>query len=428
MFRATVAVAALSLLTPLTALTGTGAASAEPGDTVVVPGVSALGPLTTSAGVGIGSVDCADPGASHLGLPPVLVTTSVPDTPVGQAAWAMDLLSETGAFGPDQAYSRLGDFTSASLDVVNQNPTGTEGARVYAEARDGTTTWWGTADEVDLAAGTGWHTVSADAATSFTWWQYQNQTGDRVGDAPFTGTVAQLVAGGLTVDQGGVVGVGMGCGGGAFAFDAPSFGIGGDITTYDLETTGSSITLSNPTAGLVFAREPVPFHVLLSDSDGTPYQHGDVALQARPYGSPTWSTIGTAGVSYEDGGRHSGQVTVRPLVTAAYRWVYAGTDPSVSDPTKILVQPRLVLVSPRAVVHKGDPIRLRGYVLPAKPGVRVHLHRGRHLLRRPVIDANGRFHTTVKARSRGPWTLYLTIRRTPGNRTSVSSPVTVRVR
>ena len=432
--RARGAAAAAALAMGLTGLTDTAGpavspALAESGSPVVVRGISTLPALTSSDGVGIGSVLCSRAGASDLEQPALLVDTGIPGTPLGQGTWAMFAPAGDAAYGPDRTYSRLSDFTSVSLDVLAQQPTvasGSEGGQVYAEARDGTITWWGTANAARYAAGTGWHTIAADASTSFQWLPYQAGSADPIDGLSYTGTVGELLGNVVHGDQGGAVGVAMGCGGGAFAFDAPGFGVSGSTSTYDLETTGSSLTVSDPPGAEIFAGQPVSLRGLLVDSDGTPYQHGDLTLEARTHGSSTWTALRHTHVSY-DTEAHSPSVRVRPRVHASYRWVSSGADRGRSLPARILVRPRLLLRSPETVVRRGDLIHLRGSMLPRRPGLRLRLHRGRDVVRRVLVDRHGRFHTTLRATSRGWWTIYLTSSRLPGLRASVSAPVTIRV-
>ncbi|HEX4470638.1 MAG TPA: hypothetical protein VH085_01615 [Nocardioides sp.] len=405
------------------------AAEGAPGSPVVVRGVSALPALTSSAGVAIGSVLCGRAGASDAEQPPLLVDTGLAGTPLGKGVWAMYAPSDDAAYGPERSYGHLSDFTSVSLDVLALDPTdasGSEGGQVYAEARDGATTWWGTAGVASYAAGTGWHTAAADSSTTFEWLPYVAGTTDPVDGLSYTGTVDQLLGQVVHGDQGGAVGVAMGCGGGAFAFDAPAFGVSGTATTYDLETTGSSLAVSDPPAAEVFAGEPVALRGLLADSDGTPFQHGDLTLEARPHGSTGWTVLRHTHVSY-DVEERSPAVRVRPLIQTAYRWVPAGPYVHKSLPARILVRPRLRLRSLETVVKRGDQIRLRGSMLPSRPGLRLRLHRGRHVVRRVLVDRHGRFRTTIRATHNGWWTLYLTSGRLPGSRASVSAPVTIRV-
>jgi hypothetical protein len=194
-----------------------------------------------------------------------------------------------------------------------------------------------------------------------------------------------------------------------------------------LETTGSSLTASNPPSAQIFAGEPVVLQGMLTDSDGTPYQQGDLTLEARRHGSAAWTAVGHAHVSYDDHA-HSGDVTVRPHAQTSYRWAYTGADASNSPPTQVLVRPRLVLRSPDTVVHRGDLIRLRGSMLPRRAGIRLRVHHDGRVVRRVLVDRHGRFRTTIPATRVGSWTLYLTSGRFPGSRASVSAPVTIRVR
>ncbi|MGC4112294.1 MAG: hypothetical protein QM747_18130 [Nocardioides sp.] len=419
---------AVAVVASLVGLTGSWPAQAAEG-VVVVPGVGALAALTTSRGLGIGGTLCARAEPAQIGHAGPVVNTSTPGTPLGSALWSLDQPEPGSAGGPVQAYSTLADFGDLQVDLVNQSTTGAQGGVVFAQALDGADVWYGVADPFSLAAGGGWHTIRADASTVFDWNEYQNKfAGEQVG-GPFTGTVDQLETAVVHDDQGGVVGIGMGCDGGSFGFDAVTTGpVGGPDTTYDLETTGTSVVASNPPAAIIQAKQPLPITALLADSDGTPYQVGDVTLQAKPFGSRTWTSVGVDHWSY-DFTSHANWLQVRPLVDTRYRWVYAGHDSSVSPVVPVAVAPRMTLTDRVVSVRRGTRVVFFGHILPAKPGVRLRLHHGRRVIAHTRVSSTGRFRFVIHApqRRHHVWWVYATVRRTPGNLHGVSSAVGIKV-
>jgi hypothetical protein len=389
-------------------LAGVAPVGAATGDVVVVRGFFVMNQVPGAFDTEL--TGCDSPGPEPHGIPNTMVNTST-GSPLGEAFWAVDGKQQDVADGPSRGYDVVSDFTSVSLDVLNQNPPGdggAEGARVYAfvGAGDGTV-WSGLADAGQVAAGSGWQTVSGDASTVFEWLHYPRASLDNqpISDVPFMGTIAQLQAEEETGDNGGRVGISMGCGGGAYGFDGATFGLGDTSTTFDLETTGTSVVDGGPASFLMPGGETDEVQCALYDGDDyTWYEEGDLTLQSRAAGTHTWRNVDTgrqqitAGVN---GLPDRVSFTVSPNLNTAYRCAYAGTYPSTSRPEPILVYDRIWARARNERVPRGHTIVIHGHVLPAAPGRRVSLYLEGRVVAHTRLDATGHYRLHTPARHLG---------------------------
>lgn len=343
----------------------------------------------------------------------VMYNTASPG-PLGSAFWAENSLSPDIGNGPSRFYDDLSDFTTASLDVIDQNPLGgsAEGARLYAfvSADDGTY-WSGLSDIGLVPADATWHTVSGDSSAAFTWLHYPHLPsagwpGQPISDTPFTGTLAQLEAQQMPAgNEGGQIGISMGCGGGTFGFDAATFGLGDTSATFDLESTGTSVSKVVPQDFLVYAGNKDSVECELTGADDLWYEQAALTLQAKAAGTHRWRNIGTepqfVPSNWIYGYPEEPRFTVAPMLNTAYRCVWAGGDPSVSRPEPIGVVDVLTVRAPSPHVSEGQDVVLHGSLRPLTPGRRILLFRGAQLIERTRLDKNGHYRFVVPTRRRG---------------------------
>jgi hypothetical protein len=364
--------------------------------------------------------------------------TSTPG-PLGTAFWAVEVQQPDLANGPSLGYADLADFTSASLQVLNQNPSGgdSEGARLYVFAwgEDGTQ-WSGVSDIGEVAAGSGWQTVSGDSTAVFTWLHYPANTqdlGPPISDVPFTGTIAQLEAQ-QDVEAGGRVGISMGCGGGPFGFDGPTFSQGDDASvTLDLETTGVTAVDGGPVDFVIDDRATDQINCSLRGDDYYWYEQGDLTLQARPAGSHAWRNVETLpqqldlADKYSNGLPMEARFSVTPNLNTAYRCAYGGAYPSTSPPEPILVAD-VIWARPRSLlVPRGHNIVIKGHVLPVVPGRKITLYRGTTPVAHARLDATGHYRFVMPATHRGKVNLAVATRTTLKHVGNIEGPFPIRI-
>jgi hypothetical protein len=368
-----------------------------------------------------------------------MYNTSTPSS-LGSAFWAVEVQQPDLANGPSVGFDDLSDFTSASLDVLNQNPSGgaSEGARLYAFVRgkDGTQ-WSGLANIGTVAAGTGWQTVSADSSAVFTWLHYPAITQDLdppISEVPFTGTLAQLQSQ-QDLEAGGRIGISMGCEGGPFGFDKPTFSQGNTSVTLDLETSGVTAVDGGPVDFLIIDQDSDQIDCSLRDDDYYWYEQGDLTLQAKPAGSHIWTDVQTVAQKLDPTDKFSNglpmpaRFSVTPDINTAYRCIYAGTYPGISLPEPVLVADRIWAHPRSVVVRRGQNIVIRGRVLPVVPGRRITLYNytTTTALAHTKLDAAGRFRLAVPATDRGELNLVVATRTTDRHVGNATGPFLIRV-
>jgi hypothetical protein len=152
-----------------------------------------------------------------------------------------------------------------------------------------------------------------------------------------------------------------------------------------------------------------------------------VELQARPYGSATFTTVATA-VSGA-GGALSAKLP--PLLhNTSYRWHFGGDvshDPATSgvgvEPVSVRVKRHVSDRTPRV----GRRVVVRGRTIPAKPGHAVSVWRGTkpfqgygpatHHVRlvKGVVHADGSYRLVIRFASAGRVRIYVKVRGGDGN-------------
>jgi hypothetical protein len=271
--------------------------------------------------------------------------------------------------------------------------------------------------------------VSGDSSAVFTWLHFPSASDIPISDVPFGGTLAQLAAQ-KTGDTVGRIGISMGCGGGPYGFDGATFTQGDSSVTYDLQTSGSTVSHAAAEEFLLPAGRADSVECQLFDADQSWYEVGDLTLQAKSPGSGGWHDVATASQQFTDGVNGlpaAPRFTVTPVLNTAYRCTHGGTYPSVSNVDPVLVFD-LIWATPRDVrVDKGHNIVIRGHVLPAVPGRRVTLYRGRHAVGHTRLDAGGHYRFVTPARRRGQVRFLVVTATTRRHVGGVSGPMLVDV-
>jgi hypothetical protein len=411
-------IAALGLVAATTVATAPEAAADS---SVVVHGPGDW-PLSTSQG--ITQFSCDEPGAVIDAPFSVLHLQRGPDpVPLGERTWGLDADHEGVAEGPYRDLDSIGDLAPSSLQVYADADT--DGV-AWVWIRTGDDDLWYGSTPLSVAAGS-WHTISQDAATTYSWVERHND-GTPVVGGTFSGTVGQTIThvGGGPFQ--GEVGFGLGCNA-AGRFDIDDFEAGptGDVITYDLEGNITHTRIRG-SRQVVTAGRPVTLKGLMSIPNSIVTQ-ADLVLEAKPFGSKRWHRAGTATQTW-DGQNHPAVRKERPQVRTAYRYHWletTGSDGSVSSSFVVRVHAAVSAHAAASHVRRGAPIFVFGRVQPDKRGHRVTLWRGHHRLASARVRADGTYNLRARATSRGDWKLRVTIGRTPGNLAGRSAPVTVRV-
>jgi hypothetical protein len=215
----------------------------------------------------------------------------------------------------------------------------------------------------------------------------------------------------------------LGCGGG-FDIDHLTVTTGSGEADYDLTNQASTTTLS-ASATKVGAGGSVRLsgRVVGAFTNATP-AGGATELQAAPYGSSTWSTVGT-GTSF----------TVKPSGTTSYRLHYSGSDAataSTSGAVTVQVVTGVVANLQSSSVARGGVVRLTGRIAPANSGVPVSLQRkvgsSWKTLATTRTTTGGAYSVGAKATSEGRWTVRAAAGSTRGNLAGASAARSLTIR
>ncbi|MDP3894176.1 hypothetical protein [Nocardioides sp.] len=325
------------------------------------------------------------------------------------------------------AYSApvIGDVTVASIDV--NTPTGAQGVAyaTFAAPGDNNHYWLGRAD---LAApvSDSWQTVSAIGLTF--WWSRYTNDGQSAG-APEQSTLSAMLASKGAQASAGYYFIGFGCDTGGFYTDRWQIGTAEGTTTYDIEAWLTKIAVTG-SPGTVTAGDGVALTGRLSTVENLPLGQRTLILEARPYGAPSFSPVGTATTS--DGQSALARLTVKPPTQTQYRWRYdstLSTRGSVSPSFTVKVR---TAVTAKAALKKGSKILVKGRVTPAKGGAPATLWRatksGKKKLKSTTINENGSYQVKVAAKKKGVWKLFVTVPARTGNLAGTSPTRKVRVR
>jgi hypothetical protein len=177
---------------------------------------------------------------------------------------------------------------------------------------DGYLLWIGRAS---LSATGSWQQIDA-TALSYTWAEYDMQTGAATGKTAGTATVASFAAanGG---DGAGFYMVGFGCDGVPFYMDAWRVGAPGTTTTYDLEALTSHLTMNGSTHSIDPGGE-VTISGSVRDGTGRRLVRGTMILEAKAVGTSSFLPVRVVDAATADP-----SVTLVPEESTIYRWRFA---------------------------------------------------------------------------------------------------------
>jgi hypothetical protein len=380
--------------------------------------------LDRSVGITYQSCDAASAGEELTStLPEPTIERGPGPVPLGTRTWGFDAPTP-GALGPFHTITSMANIGADQMQVSSDSGTA-HGAALAGVTVDDGNAWYGVAP-LTVTAGS-WQTVQGADSTSYTWREVNLNTGATEG-SPFSGSIADLLTqvGG---DRPGYVGLGFGCDGGMVHFDDVQMGVTGDVTTYDYEggvsTTSTEAAHRTVTAG----RSPRLSGRLVLNGVPTPAPR--LVLERRAFGSTRWHRVTSAPTtpSQNPVSLVTGSYLAKPLRTTSYRWRYVGNevyDGSVSKALSIRVRTAVRAHAP-ARAALGSRVRLTGSTLPKKPGQRITLWRGSHLLDATKVGRRGTFSLATTARFRGRLNLVVEIGASPGNlRGSKSLVVKVR--
>lgn len=281
-----------------------GAAHAD--GTVVVPGTTF--PTSSTYLTYFGCVDLFH--ADTRG--PLVRVTRDAAAPMGRRATGLELPGTGTAAGPVSLVASVADATSAMAVRAAAGSTGVAHVWYVAPGMAPGEVWAGRAD---LTATTdGWQQIDA-AAASYDWSRVEAATGavlERAGVAGIDDFTAEHG------DGPGYLLAGLGCDGRAFAVDALRVGTSGAVTTYDLEGSAVSTSITASRERISRGGE-VTLLATSVDAAGQP-MGAALVLEARPEGAAGFRPVTDAVLAGPDG---NVTTTVSPQVTTDYRWFFA---------------------------------------------------------------------------------------------------------
>ncbi|HET9423501.1 MAG TPA: hypothetical protein VFO49_20355 [Nocardioides sp.] len=166
-----------------------------------------------------------------------------------------------------------------------------------------------------LSATGSWQQIDA-TTLSYTWAEYDMQTGAATGETADTATVTSFASdnGG---DGAGFYMVGFGCDGVPFYMDAWRVGAPGTTTTYDLEALTSHLTMNGSTH-TIDPGEEVTISGSARDGTGRRLVRGTMILEAKAVGTASFLPVRVV-----DSATTDPSVTLAPKESTIYRWRFA---------------------------------------------------------------------------------------------------------
>jgi hypothetical protein len=222
-------------------------------------------------------------------------------------------LAGGNAIGTLSYVDSMAGTSAAGLQVyAGSGAQGVAYAGYQSPDADGYRLWIGRAS---LSATGSWQQIDA-TALSYTWAEYDMQTGAATGETADTATVAAFAAanGG---DGAGFYMVGFGCDGAPFYMDAWRVGAPGTTTTYDLEALTSHLTMNGSTHSVDPGGE-VTISGSVRDGTGRRLARGTMILEAKVVGTASFLPIRVVDAATTDP-----SVTLAPKESTIYRWRFA---------------------------------------------------------------------------------------------------------
>ena len=300
------------VLAAAVAAVGLGQMPAFADDTVIVPGT--YFPDQRAAQLTLVGCDSLYQRSTEFLLPRISRGPGDPGRPgLGTRSLKYDLAGGN-AIGTLSYVDSMVGTTVAGLQVYSRS-----GARGVAYAgfqspdAEGYELWIGRAPL--LAQGT-WQRVDA-TSLSYTWAEFNMQTGQPTGDtATAPATVARFAAG-HGGDGAGFYMVGFGCDGAPFYMDGWRIGAPGTTTTYDLEALTTRLTMDGSTHR-IDAGDAVTLHGSVRDDAGRRLARGTMILEAKPVGAASFLPVRVVEAAASDP-----SVTLTPTESTVYRWRFA---------------------------------------------------------------------------------------------------------
>jgi len=223
-------------------------------------------------------------------------------------------LAGGNALGTLSYVDSMRDTTTAGLQYhAHPGAQGVAYAGFQRPDAEGYELWIGRAP---LTAGGGWESVDA-AALTYTWAEFDMQTGQPTGRTAETPATVAAFAAANGGDGAGFYMVGWGCDGEPFYMDGWRIGAPGSVTTYDIEALTTKLTIGGSTHA-VDAGKPVTLTGTLRDGTGRRLVRGTMILEARPVSGGPFRTVDVVDASSGDP-----SVTVTPDRPTVYRWRFA---------------------------------------------------------------------------------------------------------
>ena len=222
-------------------------------------------------------------------------------------------LAGGNAIGTLSYVDSMAGTTAAGLQIYSRpGAQGVAYAGYQSPDADGYKLWVGRSS---LSAAGSWQQIDA-TALSYTWAEFDMQTGAPTGETAETATVAGFAAG-HGGDGAGFYMVGFGCDGAPFYMDGWRVGAPGTTTTYDLEALTSHLTMNGSTHS-VDPGDEVTIRGSVRDGTGRRLVRGTMILEAKPVGAASFLPVRVVDAASTDP-----SVTVAPEESTIYRWRFA---------------------------------------------------------------------------------------------------------
>jgi hypothetical protein len=369
---------------------------------------------------------CAAPGGSPAGAF-YRIEGDSPLPVLGQRSWGyLPQSGQTGgSFGVGASVTDSGDLATFQYQVYGA--AAGDGRAYVFSVPPGTgqsNVWIGRA--VLNGGGDVWTTVSAATAT-YTWAEYDSSTWAPTGPTSPAATIAGFDTAKGISEQGYTAIMGFGCAGQGYYFDDFRFGAAGNVTTVDYEALSNSITM-HASAATITAGGTSKLTGLVEAhyAGGTPG-----TLQAKAYGATSWSTVASVNAPEET---WTFTRSVAPKKQTSYRWVVAATESTLgatSPITTVKVRTALTANVADSTLHLGQSLVVTGRTTPAKPGSAVTLYRstssGPVVLAKGTVRSDGTYRLTRTMKSKGKWTVYVTVAAGSGNLSGKSASRTLTI-
>lgn len=411
---------AMGLATSLALVLGQTLVAVAPAQAADTPVLWQPTPAVAPAGTGFWSDACAT-GA------PDNIHTKLSDDVKSIAGTRVDVRGSAGSGSLDTAWqyspgasNQAGPVltvpagtTSVTVQARSTTATPAKGRMLVYAPASGNGYYIG---EAAISAGSTWTTIDQSAAVH--WYQYKPpflifpESWSDLGTQPIS---AFATANTLVSYQ-------FGCTSAPFQLDHLKVTASGNTTDYDLQSpTQITRTALRADKTSIATGASVDLTGSVTAALSGPLSTGAAQLQAAPYGSTDFTTVGTATLP-------ATVFTVKPTAATDYRLQYLGSDPaaapSVSPTVTIRIAASVTARLAAARVTSGKKFTLSGAVKPGAAGARVSLQRyvakKWQTLATKKTDARGTYSFAKKATKGGTWKLRAAVASYDGNGAAVS--------